>query len=829
MTVPPDLSVVVPTHNRRPSVERLLLALTLQTLDPQRFEVIVVADGCTDDTGALPGALPLPFQLTVAEQPNQGQGKARNEGAARARGQLLVFLDDDIEPLPGLLDAYREAHRLHPDHLLIGQSTPVLDADSSLFHQGLRNWWSDHTQSLKAVAHRYTYRDMHSGNFAIAAALFTRAGGFDPEFFGRSGEDYELGVRLMNMGVPFLFLPEAEGYHHDKTTFPRSLLRVRMEGRADVLIGLRHPEVRSGLPLAWIARPGSRGMSWLRAIAFRGRHLGDLGARLLAALLRPLELFRLRASWRGAHGALRSYWYARGVADELGSLAQLQRFLDGGKASEETVLDMDLALGIQLARVAVDRIRPKTIRLHCASLELGEIPEVPGGEPLAGRHLPAALAVRPRPLAVLAGRVFAGLGAKIQVDQPGSPPSKALPLALDSRSNRRGTVTELEMTRPSGPVNCSGSDFIAALVRYEGRPLGWLNLACTSSTMDEAALCDSALRTFGLELAAESLLRPGGALPDPPPISLVICTRDRAQLLERCLSHVGRLRYPVFETIVVDNAPSDQSTRQVAGRFPVRYVREDRPGLDWARNRGIAEARHGIIAFTDDDATPDAEWLNGLAAGFENPAIMAVTGLVAPMELATEAQVLFEQVYGGMGKGVHGRLFHRDQMRPSQMIAIHELGVGANMAFRRNALERLGGFDTALDVGTAACGAGDLDMFHRVIAAGMPLWYEPGALVWHQHRREVADLRRQLYNDGRSFAVYLLKLWRDRTVPRRSVARYAVWVWGRWLAGRVILGALGRHRLPFSVLWANLRGAMDGPRAFFATYRHDRRQKKSEQ
>jgi GT2 family glycosyltransferase len=383
------------------------------------------------------------------------------------------------------------------------------------------------------------------------------------------------------------------------------------------------------------------------------------------------------------------------------------------------------------------------------------------------------------------------------------------------------------MTRPSGPVNCTGSDFIATLVRYEGRPLGWLHLACAGSTVDGTALYDSALRTFGWDLAADSLIQPGGDRPDPPPISLVICTRDRAPLLERCLTHVARLEYPHFEAIVVDNAPSDESTREVAARFPVRYVREDRPGLDWGRNRGIAEARHGIVAFTDDDATPDAGWLNALAAGFENPAIMAVTGLVAPMELATQAQVLFEQVYGGMGKGMRGRLFHRDQMRPSQMIAIHALGVGANMAFRREALERLGGFDTALDVGTAACGGGDLDMFHRVIAAGMPLWYEPRALVWHQHRREIADLRRQLYNDGRSFAVYLLKLWRDRTVPRRSVARYAVWVWGRWLAGRVVLGALGRHRLPFSVLWANFRGAVDGPRAYLATYRHDRRLKKS--
>jgi hypothetical protein len=95
------------------------------------------------------------------------------------------------------------------------------------------------------------------------------------------------------------------------------------------------------------------------------------------------------------------------------------------------------------------------------------------------------------------------------------------------------------------------------------------------------------------------------------------------------------------------------------------------------------------------------------------------------------------------------------------------------MAFRKAAFARVGGFDAALDVGTPAGGGGDLDMFHPLVARGLALWYEPRALVWHQHRREMEALRRQLYDDGKSFTVCLLKLLRTGSVPRHRVARYA--------------------------------------------------------
>ena len=305
-----------------------------------------------------------------------------------------------------------------------------------------------------------------------------------------------------------------------------------------------------------------------------------------------------------------------------------------------------------------------------------------------------------------------------------------------------------------------------------------------------------------------------------PSISIVVCTRDRPVSLKACLESIGRLDYAAYEVIVVDNAPSDQTTAQVVTATPFRYVREDRPGLDWARNRGVVEAMSELIAYTDDDVQVDPGWLRGMASAFADPEVMAVTGLVLPLELDTPAQHLFEE-YGGMGKGPHARCFRRTSMQPWELIAVHQVGVGANMAFRRQVFETIGGFDPALDVGTPAGGGGDLDMFHRVLAAGLTLRYEPTALVRHQHRRDIDSLWRQIYHNGRSFGVYLLKIWQTKTVNRRETTLFALrWV-GGWLLARLFNRLIGRLQFPLSLVWAEVWGALHAPWAYRATYKNN--------
>ena len=386
----PTLSVIIPTHNRRASVCRTLEALASQTLSPDRFEVIVIADGCVDDTVVTLGKLTLPYRLTILEQAGLGQGKARNLGAEAAKGAVLVFLDDDIVPVPGALEAYERCHRVHPRSLVLGPAIPVLSEEKSFFSHGLRNWWYDHLRALTSSSHRFSYRDMHSGNFSLSALLFAENGGFDPEFFRRSGEDYEFGIRLLARGVPFVVEPEASAFHHDATDLDRSLLRVRMEGRADVLMGLRHPELRNETQLRYFRSPRSRAGRLLRHLAFRHPAIGDYVAGLLRALLTPLERLKIRKSWQQVHGALRSYWYCRGAAFELDASAggmTLERFLGEVPVRTSALTVVDLEPGLDASVERIDAIRPGGVRIELHGMPVATIPDTPGAEPVKGCHL----------------------------------------------------------------------------------------------------------------------------------------------------------------------------------------------------------------------------------------------------------------------------------------------------------------------------------------------------------------------------------------------------------------------------------------------------------
>ena len=118
--------------------------------------------------------------------------------------------------------------------------------------------------------------------------------------------------------------------------------------------------------------------------------------------------------------------------------------------------------------------------------------------------------------------------------------------------------------------------------------------------------------------------------------SVVICTRDRAEELSRCPRFPAGAEPRAGSGLVVDNASRDDGrTRVAALAAGADYVREDRPGLDIARNRGVRAATGDIVAFTDDDVRLHPRWLERLTAAFDADRILAVTGLALPAELET--------------------------------------------------------------------------------------------------------------------------------------------------------------------------------------------------
>ena len=117
-------------------MQRALHALSRQCYPLDAIEVLVVADGCTDDTAALPKDWPMATR--IIEQARQGAGAARNRGAAASAGRLLLFLDDDIEPWPGLVAAHAEAHAGAEDTVVIGYLPPELQHRRDFFAVMLR-------------------------------------------------------------------------------------------------------------------------------------------------------------------------------------------------------------------------------------------------------------------------------------------------------------------------------------------------------------------------------------------------------------------------------------------------------------------------------------------------------------------------------------------------------------------------------------------------------------------------------------------------------------------------------------------------------------------
>lgn len=256
-------------------------------------------------------------------------------------------------------------------------------------------------------------------------------------------------------------------------------------------------------------------------------------------------------------------------------------------------------------------------------------------------------------------------------------------------------------------------------------------------------------------------------------ITIIVCTRDRTKSLRECLRTLQRVNYNPLEIIVVDNRPSDNTTREavtaLAQNDPrIRYICEPHPGLSRARNNGLVHARYDIAAFTDDDAMVDPGWPSALAAGFAaDPEAVCVTGLVATSALDTGAERYFDSRYSWAEAFEPRRYDLSTHRHPSGLYPFSAgiFGTGANFAVRRSALAQLGDFDPLLGAGSPGRGGEDLDMFLRVILAGGRICYLPSALTWHCHRTDTQALREQIYSYGYGLGAYVAKHLLNRQMP----------------------------------------------------------------
>jgi GT2 family glycosyltransferase len=232
-------------------------------------------------------------------------------------------------------------------------------------------------------------------------------------------------------------------------------------------------------------------------------------------------------------------------------------------------------------------------------------------------------------------------------------------------------------------------------------------------------------------------------LPVPPPaaptIAVVICAYNAERTMRACLESLHALRYPSYEVIVVNDGSTDR-TLEIARQFPeVRIISQENQGLSAARNVGIEAATAEIVAFTDSDCVVDADWLTYLAHSFASGGFVAVGGPNLPPPEESRTAVCVASSPGGP---THVLL--------NDQVAEHI--PGCNMAFRRDVLRQIGGFDPVFHAA-----GDDVDVCWRLQNEGHVIGFCAAAMVWHFRRNTVAAYIKQQMGYGAAEALLYFK------------------------------------------------------------------------
>jgi GT2 family glycosyltransferase len=243
-----------------------------------------------------------------------------------------------------------------------------------------------------------------------------------------------------------------------------------------------------------------------------------------------------------------------------------------------------------------------------------------------------------------------------------------------------------------------------------------------------------------------------------PRVSVVVCTFNGARTLRECLDGVCAVDYPDFEVIVVNDGSTDE-TATIATGYPVRLITTENHGLSSARNTGFAAATGEIVAYIDDDARPDPHWLQYLVHTFLDGDWAAVGGPNLP---PPDDGVVAGCVANAPGGPTH--------VLVSDCAAEHV--PGCNLAVRRSALARVGGFDPQFRVA-----GDDVDLCWRLQEHDLRVGFSPAAVVWHHRRDSVRGYLRQQRGYGKAEAL-LERKWPQKYNTARQVA------WGGRVYGR---------------------------------------------
>ncbi|MFN2488246.1 MAG: glycosyltransferase [Actinomycetota bacterium] len=379
----------------------------------------------------------------------------------------------------------------------------------------------------------------------------------------------------------------------------------------------------------------------------------------------------------------------------------------------------------------------------------------------------------------------------------------------------------IEATQPLPDLDLARAEEWRVLLTFQGVPCAYFRVPSPGAVLDPA-LSEAAFLRHADGIATyshfvERLQRRLGYV-EPrykrPTVSVVVCTHRRPTYILELLAALQCLDPAPDEILIVDNDPGDLDCRKEVEAAGARYLREDRRGLDNARNEGLRNATCELVAFTDDDCVPSTGWLRKLPELFDDPTVATVTGPGFAYALDTPSQVRFEET-GGFSRGLKRRAWDWASLPPA---ASTRAGAGANMIYRRDVLMSLGEvFPPELDAGTPTQSGGDMYAMYKVLAAGHRIVYDPGTYVFHQHRPDPGSLHKTFWGYGVGLSATLTKL----LVQEREMGVGHGWRWlwdqyywtlRRWFAGNA-------DETTIRIAWDHVRGGLHGPGAWLRASR----------
>lgn len=309
------VSIIIPTFNRLSRLKQVLAALEQQKYAIDEVEVIVVSDGSTDGTDAFLSSLQTKLNLIFVPQVNAGPAAARNNGIKHAKGEYILFIDDDVVPSPQLVAEHMRLHAQQPNLIVLGPMLTPADEQLSAWVDWEQAMLEKQYRAMQSGKWEATHRQFYTGNTSLARQLLMAVGGFDERF--RRAEDVELAYRLLQEDVSFVFNPQAIGYHY-ATRSLRSWMEIPYAyGRNDVIFAREiHTEI-----LSLIRKEFRWRNKYTQVLVRLSVDRARISKLIIAIFLHISEIIyniKLPSISRTIYSVVFNIRYYQGVCDELG-------------------------------------------------------------------------------------------------------------------------------------------------------------------------------------------------------------------------------------------------------------------------------------------------------------------------------------------------------------------------------------------------------------------------------------------------------------------------------------------------------------------------------